>query len=167
MPLGLNTKGLKSMGPATWIREGWHRLQGWPGGPRLFNRLLGAAIPYTGALGAEVLTLERGYAQVRLRERRAIRNHLSSIHAIALANLAELTGNLALAYSLPDNTRFIVTGLSIEYKKKARGVIEATCRCDPPSATERQEYVLQVTIKDASGTVVSTASIKTLVSPIA
>jgi acyl-coenzyme A thioesterase PaaI-like protein len=166
MPMGFDAKRLKAMGPSALIREGWQKLHGWPGGSRLFDRVLGAAIPYTGALGAEVVTLERGFARVRLRERRGVRNHLRSIHAIALANLAELTGNLALAYSLPDSSRFIVTGLSIEYKKKARGVVEATCRCDPPSTIHRQEYELQVAIRDSADAIVSTALIKTLVSPL-
>jgi len=34
-------------------------------------------------------------------------------------------GNVALAYSLPDDGRFIVSGLEIEYVKKARGTITA------------------------------------------
>ena len=58
-------------------------------------------------------------------DRRAVRNHLDCVHAIALANLAELAGNVALAYSLPDDARFIVSGMEIEYLKKARGMITA------------------------------------------
>lgn len=154
----------RRLGPGAMIREGWQVLRGLPGGPRLFSALLGAAIPYTGSIGAEIITLERGFAQVRLRERRAIRNHLKSIHAVALVNLAELTGNLALAYSLPDDARFIVTSLSIEYLKKARGVVHATCRCEPPSSSERREYELLVSIQDESGTRLANAVLKTLVS---
>ncbi len=60
-----------------------------------------------------------------MRDRRAVRNHLDCVHAIALANLAELAGNVALAYSLPDDARFIVSGMEIEYVKKARGTITA------------------------------------------
>lgn len=155
------------MGPGAWIREGWQRLSALPGGARVFERLLGAAIPYTGSLGAHIEALEPGYARVRLDERRAIRNHLRSIHAIALCNLAELTGNLALAYSLPEDSRFIVTKLSTEYKKKARGRVVAECRCEPPRSSERQEYELRVGITDADGVVVATALLTTLVSPVA
>ena len=54
-----------------------------------------------------------------------MRNHLDCVHAIALANLAELAGNVALVYSLPDDARFIVSGMEIEYLKKARGTITA------------------------------------------
>jgi uncharacterized protein (TIGR00369 family) len=166
MSAGWSIERLRSMSVGAWIREGWRLLSSWPGGSRLFDRALGVAIPYTGALGAEIVTLESGHARIRLSERRAIRNHLNSIHAIALANLAELTGNLALAYSLPDDSRFIVTGLSIEYLKKARGMIHAECRCDPPTSAERCEYELQIDITDANQAIVARAVLKTLVSPI-
>jgi hypothetical protein len=74
---------LKTRSAAEWIRDGWRRLQQLPGGSRLFDRLLGMAIPYTGALGAEVVSLSSGHARVQLRDRRGVRNHLHSIHAIA------------------------------------------------------------------------------------
>jgi acyl-coenzyme A thioesterase PaaI-like protein len=151
------------MGPGAWIREGWQRASRVPGGKLIFSRLLGLAIPYTGSIGAEVLTLEPGYAKVQLDERRALRNHLNSIHAIALANLGELTGNLAIACALPDNGRFIVTKLAIEYKKKARGRIISECRCSPPTSAERREYEVHVALRDASGADVAAVVLTTLV----
>lgn len=164
--VSFNLAALRSMSAPALIREGWKLLSGLPGGRRLFSRLLGAAIPYTGSLGAEVAALEPGYARVLLRDRRAVRNHLRSIHAIALCNLAELTGNLALVYSLPDDSRFIVTALSIDYKKKARGVITGECRCTPPATAAKQAYELFVSLTDSSGAVVATATLKTLVGPL-
>lgn len=156
---------LRRRSAAEWIREGWQRLQPLPGGTRLFDRLIGLAIPYTGSLGAEVVSLESGHARVRLRDRRAVRNHLDSIHAVALANLAELTGNLALVYSLPKDARFIVKALGIEYLKKARGTILAECRCEPISSSERREVELAVELTDAGGALVARARLTTLVGP--
>ena len=163
MPLLLSPQRLRSMGAGAWIREGWRRLGGLPGGRRAFSRLLGVAIPYTGSVGANVLALEPGFARVALDDRRAVRNHLNSIHAIALANLGELTGNLALVCALPDDGRFIVTRLAIEYKKKARGRIVAECRCEPPTSTERCEYELLVTLHDSSDDLVASVVLTTLV----
>ena len=90
------------------IRDAWDRLQRLPGGERLFSRMAGAMAPYTGSIGAHVVALRQGYSEVRLADRRAVRNHLRCIHAVALVNLAEMTGNLAVAYSLPDDARFIM-----------------------------------------------------------
>src|SRR5690606_20099926 len=96
-----------------------------PGGPKLFDAFMAQNIPYTGSIRAEVEVLRAGYAKVFLKDRPAVRNHLASIHAAALANLAEYAGNLALAYSLPDDARFIVKTLHVEYLKKARGTLSA------------------------------------------
>jgi acyl-coenzyme A thioesterase PaaI-like protein len=159
----LSLSQLRSMGIGTWIREGWQRARRLPGGRKLFSRALGLAIPYTGSMGAEVVALEPGYAKVQLDDRRAVRNHLKSIHAIALCNLGELTGNLALVASLPDDARFIVTKLTVEFKKKARGRIVAECRCEPPTSAERREYELQVELRNASGELVSSVVLTTLV----
>ncbi len=165
-PLPELLQELRARSAGQWIRDGWERLRYLPGGRRLFDRLLGLAIPYTGALGAHVLSLESGHARVRLPDRHGVRNHLDSIHAIALANLAELTGNLALVYSLPLDARFIVKAISIEYLKKARGDITAECRCEPITSSERRSYTLDVQLSDGAGTVVATARLETLVGPL-
>src|SRR5687768_3763974 len=95
------------------VRLAWDVLSGVPGGKTVFSKLVGRMAPYTGSIHATVLVLRPGYAEVQMQDRRAVRNHLDCVHAIALANLGELAGNVALAYSLPDDGRFIVSGLEV------------------------------------------------------
>src|SRR5512133_1927793 len=102
------------------LRDAWNLLSGMPGGKAVFSRVIGRMAPYSGTIHATVTVLRAGYAEVQMHDRRAVRNHLDCVHAIALANLAELAGNVALMYSLPDDARFIVSGIEIEYVKKAR-----------------------------------------------
>lgn len=151
--------------PGNPVRSLWDLLKRAPGGRRLFSTLLGQAAPYTGSIGARIEELGAGFARVTLRDRRRVRNHLGCIHAVALVNLAEVTGNAAMAYSLPDDARFIVAGLSIEYVKKARGRITGECRCPVPSSNAEQTYDVPVMLRDARGEVVATATLKTLVGP--
>lgn len=147
------------------IRAAWDRLRGLPGGKRLFSAMVGRMAPYTGTIGARVEDLELGRSRVVMEDRRAVRNHLRSIHAIALANLAELTGNVALAYSLADDARFIVAGMEIEYLKKARGTLTAECECPVPPDAERAEYLVPVSIRDRDGDEVARATLRSLVGP--
>ena len=147
------------------IRELWDRLHGLPFGRRVFSLAVGRAAPYTGTIGARVEDLRAGHAEVTLRDRRSVRNHLHSVHAIALANLAELTGNVALAYSLPDDARFIVAGMHIEYIKKARGTIRGTSDCPIPTTSERTEFDVPVVMTDEAGEVVARATLRSLVGP--
>ncbi len=147
------------------IRDAWNLLANVPGGKAVFSRLIGRAAPYTGSIGATVVALRPGFAQVSLEDRRAVRNHLNCVHAIALANLAEVCGNVALAYSMPDDARFIVSGMSIEYRKKARGPLTATSDCPIPATSARFEYEVPVSIRDAAGDEVAHAVLRTLVGP--
>lgn len=152
-------------GPTNVIRETWDRVSRLPGGKRIFSTFVGMAAPYTGTIGAQVVELRRGYARVELRDRRWVRNHLRSVHAVALVNLAELTGNVALAYGLPDDARFIVAGLTIEYLKKARGTITAVSECPMPDTNERKEFAVLVEMLDESGEVVARCTLRSLVGP--
>jgi uncharacterized protein (TIGR00369 family) len=151
--------------PGNPIRAMWNRLAGVPGGKRLFSTMVGQAAPYTGTMGARVRELTAGYARVTLKDRRRLRNHLGSIHAVALVNLAELTGNVAMAYSLPDDARFIVAGLSIDYLKKARGDITGESHCPVPADSGEHTYEVPVVMRDASGDEVARATLRTLVGP--
>jgi uncharacterized protein (TIGR00369 family) len=156
---------LNLAGPTNAIRALWDRLQGLPAGPRVFSLLMSRTIPYTGSISARVLELRSGYARVAMADRPRLRNHLQSLHAVALANLAEYTGNLALAYSLPDGARFIVKNLSIDYLKKARGCIVAECSCPVPATSETHDYDLQVALQDEQGQTVAKATLNTRVGP--
>jgi uncharacterized protein (TIGR00369 family) len=160
MALGLTLNGKTNV-----LRDLWDRWRPLPAGRALFSRAVGLAAPYTGTIGATVVELAPGRAVVTMRDRRRIRNHLQSVHAVALANLAELTGNIALAYSLPDDARFIVAGMDLRYLKKARGTITGRCECPVPTSNERKEFVVPVSLHDESGDVVVQASLITLVGP--
>ena len=148
-----------------FVRTAWDRLGRVPGGSRVFSALVGRAAPYTGTIGAHVEELRENYAKVTLRDRPAVRNHLRCVHAVALANLAELTGNVAVAYTLPDDARFIVAGLSIDYLKKARGTLTATSRPGIPPTSTRAEHAVEVEIRDRSGELCARATLRTLIGP--
>jgi acyl-coenzyme A thioesterase PaaI-like protein len=152
-------------GSRNLVRDLWTLLSGMPAGKAVFSRLIGRMAPYTGTIQATVTVLRAGYAEVQMADRRAVRNHLNCVHAVALANLAELAGNVALMYSLPDDARFIVSGMEIEYVKKARGTITAVGEPPVPRTAARAPYDVPVTLRDAGGQVVARAVLHSLVGP--
>ncbi len=157
LPFSSNSKNV--------LRTQWDWLSRIPGGNIVFSKLVAQAAPYTGSIGPIVEDVRIGYSRVRMADRRAVRNHLNSIHAVALANLAEFTGNLALAYSLPNDARFIVAGMSVEYLRKARGTIRGVCQSPVPATSERREYLVEVSILNETGDEVTRATLRSLVSP--
>ncbi len=151
--------------PGNPVRAAWDRLQPLPGGTWLFSLAVGRLAPYTGTIGAHVVELRPGHARVEMADRAGLRNHLRSVHAVALANLAELTGNVALAYSLPDDARFIVAGMDLRYLKKARGRITGTTACPVPATSVTADYEVPVELRDAAGELVVTAVLHSRVGP--
>ena len=146
--------------PGPMLLRTWNRLAPLPGGKWLFSRILGFLVPYTASIHARVDRLEPGHARVELRDHRAVRNHLRSIHAIALVNLAEVTSGLAMLVGLPPTVRAIVTGLSIEYRKKARGTLLAEATVQIPTVTGTVEHAVTAAIRDGQGDVVAEANVR-------
>lgn len=145
--------------PSAQIRKAWGTLSPLPGGKWLFGRLLRLMNPYSGAVGARVEVLEPGHAVLTLKERRAVHNHLNSVHAIALANIAEMASGLAMLTGLPDTVRGIPTAISIQYLKKARGVLTAEARVEVPAVTGDMTYEVQSKITNEAGEEVARAQV--------
>ena len=137
------------------IKSLWTRTSTWPLGNRVFSRLLGRVAPYTGTVGATVLELSDGHCRAELRDRKAVRNHLCSLHAVALMNLGELTTGLAVMHAVDGRGRGIVTRLAMEYLKKARGTITATCDVELPSEPGSHDLTVQGELRDEAGDVVA------------
>ena len=137
--------------PQPTLSRLWARLSRWPGGNRLFSRLLGRMAPYTGSVRATVLELRDGFCRAELRDRRCVRNHLRSIHAIALMNLGELVTGLAVMHAIDGMGRGIVTELRMEYLKKARGTITATCAVSVPQTSGSHALSVEGELVDSEG----------------
>jgi acyl-coenzyme A thioesterase PaaI-like protein len=140
---------------AARLLNAWRRLGGQPVGRWLFSRMLGRMIPYTGSMHATVLMLEPGHARVQLREHRAVRNHLGSVHAAALTNLGELASGLAMMTGAPPDVRGIPIRLTTEFHKKARGVLLAESRATVPAVSEPVDHEVVADIVDATGDLVA------------
>lgn len=151
--------------PTAVLARWWERLRPLPGGKTLFSIFLGRLAPYTGSMGARVVELRPGYSRWELRDRRAVRNHLNSIHAVALANLAEVASGTAMLMTIPPGVRAIVTALSIEYLKKARGRLVAECKVAVPPVTEERDQTVEATVRDEAGDVVARATVNWRLAP--
>ncbi len=139
------------------VAQLWATLHGLPGGKALFSRALGHMAPYTGTIGCTVEALRAGHAVVSMTDRKAVRNHLDSVHAIALMNLGEVSTGLAVMFAIDGRGRGIITHLEMDYLKKARGTITATCDAVVPDGAGDHEFHAESVLRDGEGAIVARA----------
>jgi acyl-coenzyme A thioesterase PaaI-like protein len=145
----------------------YRSLESKPGGRWLFSRLVCWKAPYFSSIAPRIVSLAPGRGEATLRHRRRVSNHLGTVHAIALCNLAEFIGGLATDVSIPSSMRWIPRGMDVEYLRKATGDMRAVATLqEPPRETaDGYELPVRVEILDASGEAVFRASIRMWVSP--
>lgn len=147
---------IKSNAEQGLILNRWHRLSTLPAGRKIFSLWLGWVAPYSGSIGALVEEIKPGYARVSLKDHRRVRNHLHSVHAIALINLGEIATGLALLSTISADMRAILVSINADYLKKARGKLTATAEFKPPASfTDDTSCAVEAQLKDETGETVT------------
>lgn len=147
------------------LLEKWNQFSSTALGRTVFNKLFGYYVPYSGSVYPEILELRPGFCRIQIKDRRKIRNHLNSIHAAALMNVAEAASGLAFICGLPKDARGIVTEFKVQYKKKARGTLTAECTCPVVQTSAEASHTVEALIKDESGDVVAMGQATWLIRP--
>lgn len=145
----------------------YRRMQRWPAGNWLFTRAICFKAPYFASISPCIETLAPNRCEVTLRHRRKVTNHLGTVHAIALCNMAELAGGMVTEVSLPDSMRWIPKGMTVEYVKKAVGLMRAVASPSIPVTEASEGYALpvEVIVTDPNGETVFRATISMWLSP--
>lgn len=143
----------------------WQRLAGWPGGKWLFSRLVCWKAPYFGSIRPAFVELRPGYGEVRMKKRRAVLNHIGTVHAIAMCNLAELAAGVMTEVTIPRTHRWIPKGMTVEYLGRAQTDLRAVAVIDPvPEFGPAADVPVMVDVVDAGDQVVFRAVITMWVS---
>ena len=143
----------------------WQRLETKPFGKALFSRAICFKAPYFGTISPRFEEFRPNYVRVSMKKRRRVTNHIGTVHAIAMCNLAELAAGTMTEISIPASMRWLPKGMTVEYLKKADSGVQAVATLPDVSEGPARDVPALVEIKDDAGELVCRATITMWVSP--
>ena len=154
------------MNQAGFTLSAWRRLSKWFGGKWLFSKLVCLKVPYFASIYPGFVVLRPGYCEVHIKKRRSVLNHIGTVHAIAMCNMAELAGGTMTEVSIPATHRWIPKGMTVEYLGKAKTNLRAVAELAPiPAFDDSIELPVTVNVFDTNDKMIFLAIIKMWVSP--
>lgn len=138
-----------------------------PFGHSLFSKAICFKAPYFGSISPKITVLENARCEAVINDRRAIHNHIGTVHAIAMCNLAELSAGVMIDASLPADMRWIPKGMTVSYLKKATGTLRSIATPTTPIISSVAGYDLPVNVDvvNSQGEKVFEAEIRMWMSP--
>ena len=144
----------------------WKQLSDKPGGKWAFSKIVCWKAPYFSTIRPRFVALRPGYCEVHIHKRRRVLNHLKTVHAIAMCNMAELVAGTMTDATIPTSHRWIPKKMNVEYLKKAATDLRAVAELNPiPQFDQAAELPVSVEVIDANDEVVLRAAIEMWVSP--
>lgn len=124
--------------------------------PALLSLLFASQVRFAGTARVRIHSLTQQQACLTLRDRNRVRNHVGSIHAAAMALLAESATGFLVGMNVPDTHLLLIKTLRVDYKKRAIGSLRAvatltTEQLSAVATQSRGEVTVQVEVTDESG----------------
>ena len=148
------------------ILDLWSRTTALPQGRRVFSIAFSRRAPYFASISPMFIDIRPNYAELSIKKRRSVQNHIGTVHAIALCNGLEAAMGALAEASIPADKRWIPKGMDISYTAKADSDVRCIAETDPEQ-WESDDPDLHVRVRGVrrDGTVVIEGVIKLWVTP--
>ena len=135
-------------------------------GQRAFSFAFAQMAPYFWSIRPRFTVIEPNRAEVVIPKRRAVQNHLGTVHAIAMCNGLEAAMGALAEATIPRDKRWIPKGMTVAYTAKATGDVTCIAETDPEQWTgDDPDVPVRVRGELADGTVVIEGVINLWVTP--
>lgn len=104
----------------------WEKMSTKPAGKWLFSKAVCVKAPYFSTIRPLFTIISPQRCEAKMSHSRSIQNHIGTVHAIAMCNLAELVGGTLTEVMVPKTHQWIPKGMTVEYLKKATTDLIAT-----------------------------------------
>ena len=148
----------------TAVLDLWRKTSALPLGTRAFSLAFSQKAPYFASIRPRFTVIEPDRAELVIRKRRRVHNHLGTVHAIALCNGLEAAMGALAEATIPRDRRWIPKGMEVAYTAKATTDITCIAETDPKqwTADPGDGYDLPVRVRGVrtDGTVVVEGEIR-------
>lgn len=123
---------------------------------RAISLIFGNVVPFVGTSGLLYEEVSSERVVVSVRNRRRVQNHIKSVHAAAMALLAETASGFVVGMNLPDDKMPLIKTLHVDYKRRSSGDLRAVATLSAAEIERirrepKGEVLVPVTLTDASG----------------
>lgn len=133
----------------------WKKTSALPLGDRIFSFAFSQKAPYFATIRPRFTVVEPNRAELVIRKRRGVHNHIKTVHAIALCNGLEAAMGALAESTIPRDRRWIPKGMEVAYTAKADSDITCIAETDPEQWTSGEpDLPVRVRGVRADGTVV-------------
>lgn len=127
----------------------WPKLMRTP----LLNFIIHRTVKFTGTASLDIEILDFNRATMVLKNRKKVQNHIGTIHATAMALLAETATGMVVGMNIPDDRVPVLKSMQIQYLKRAVGDMKACSRLLPEQIAQMRtemkgETLVEVVVTD-------------------
>lgn len=139
---------------ANQVLEMFDKLNRVPGGRRAFSFAFTLRAPYFRSVRPRFVQVSPNYASLVLPKRRAVQNHIGTVHAIAVCNGLEAAMGALAEATIPSGKRWLPKGMEVAYLAKATSSLTCSAETDPADWTGGPDVPVHVKAIRDDGTVV-------------
>jgi acyl-coenzyme A thioesterase PaaI-like protein len=125
-----------------------------PKGRTLFSVAFARRAPYFRSIRPRFEEIRPHYAALVVPDRKAVHNHIGTVHAIAVCNGLEAAMGALAEATIPAGKRWLPKGMEVEYVAKARSDVTCVARTEEADWAGAPDVPVAVTATRADGTVV-------------
>jgi acyl-coenzyme A thioesterase PaaI-like protein len=142
----------------------WNTLGGSGFGRWLVSKIVSFKAPYFKSISPVFDAIRPGYVEAHFKKRRKVENHIQTVHAIAMCNIAEWVGGSCMEVSLNPRFRWIPVGMEVQYLKLAKTDLRAVSELADFDWQEPGDVIIPVSVFDTNDVEVFHADIKMRIS---
>lgn len=123
--------------------------------PFILTKFFCSTVKFAGTTGINIKSVSHEQVEITLANKKKVQNHISGIHAVAAALLAESATGIVFGMNVPDGSVPLLKSMNIEYQRRMQGSLTAIAKISEAQRQtilqqEKGDMVIAVEITDES-----------------